>query len=151
MWPDSWGSLVNSSICYKLLAWDMKHPHSHGMYTYWITAHTKKTCEEILCDKIITKCFSCVTKVQRLNSYKQPILHRGNKGNCLHAPWSFALVPLKCSSRNLQFPLLMRQYLGAFALSKAKHTVLEQSSTRHATLKTCLIENVKLWTLLNFI
>ena len=33
------------------------------------------------------------------------ILHRGNEGNCLHAPWSFiAAVPWKCSSRNVQFP-----------------------------------------------
>ena len=31
------------------------------------------------------------------------ILHGGNEGSCLHAPWSLPLVPLKCS-RNLQFP-----------------------------------------------
>ena len=32
------------------------------------------------------------------------ILHGGNEGDCLYSPWSImALVPLKCSSRNLQF------------------------------------------------
>ena len=31
------------------------------------------------------------------------ILQGDNEGNCLRVPWSFALLPLKCSSTNLQF------------------------------------------------
>ena len=41
--------------------------------------------------------------------YFRPDTSKGNESDCLHAPWSFALVPLKYSSKNLQFLPLPRK------------------------------------------
>ena len=56
------------------------------------------------------------------------ILHGGNIGNCLHAPWSLPWRPWNAPIELYDFlkgcPLPMRKCLGAIVLSKTKHTGL---------------------------
>ena len=65
------------------------------------------------------------------------ILHGGNEGDCLNAPWScVTLLHLKCSSTNLHFlnsvPFTTEKMLGVIALSKTKHTGLAWTHCIHS-------------------
>ena len=52
------------------------------------------------------------------------ILSGGTQGDCLCCPWSLTLVPLKCSSRNLQFPHSVPFTKKKIALSKTNNSGL---------------------------